>query len=221
MKNLLLVLLAMGLGSLANASATIQEVPTNFGDLQCLTAPEAGQVGLESLPSGADLVVTIGKVINYGKAAWTFIQNNRSVVNIETHNASAMPAGIKDWSEMSGWKMPVVKTYRFNERSLMFPSVVEFEFQVMYTYGGQYQGRGQYLSYVTIRPTKLWAMWSYSVNGSVNIDQTLNVGTLDNPIGMNQISLHWVVDNKISSMEYSKTFAIAGDGQFVDLSAQR
>jgi hypothetical protein len=100
--------------------------------------------------------VILDKIINMGRKVWTIIEKNKAVANVNVNSASALPAGAKDWLGFENWQTPAAKTFTISYKNLYGINVVTFTYTVVYTYGGSYQGKGQYLTQITIIPNNIY-----------------------------------------------------------------
>jgi len=53
-------------------------------------------------------------------------------------------------------------------------NVVDFTFRVVFLYGGNYQGKGKYLTGITVIPSNVDVMWGYKFDCKVSIPDTVN-----------------------------------------------
>ncbi|OFZ15936.1 MAG: hypothetical protein A2Z20_10785 [Bdellovibrionales bacterium RBG_16_40_8] len=156
--------------------------------------------------------ISLDDIINIGKKAWQFIINNRPVVNAGTQIASAIPRGITCWSDLENWHAPRGEVYRAIYVNGFGFEVVRLEFRLVYSYGGQVNGVGHYLSNATIQYSKLDVFWGFSINASVEVPPVTNVGTKENPVAAMQFSVLWTVRG-LNHLQRTASFVVYGDGR--------
>ncbi len=109
-----------------------------------------------SLPTTRDgSPISVEQIINIGERVWKFLQDNRPVVNAKTMYANALPRGIQCWDELDSWQRPRSEVYRASYYNGFGMSVVDLEFRLVFTWGGQVNSQGRYLTNVTVQYRKL------------------------------------------------------------------
>jgi hypothetical protein len=163
----------------------------------------------------ADLI--LDKIIHMGKKVWAIIAANKPVVNVRTDSASALPEGARGWESLEGWQLPRARIFRITWENLYGIEVVNFSFRVLYTYGGNVNGKGRYLTRVTIVPRELSVAWGYTFNADATVPSVVNTGTRRDPVAGMELMLKWSVDTVMKHNEGTASFFVQGDGQFTDL----
>ena len=79
-------------------------------------------------------------------------------------------------------------------------------------------GKGQYLTNVTVVPTKVKVFWGYDLAAQVNILKITNAGSAENPVGAIQLIVKWTLDSMVAHHERSAVFYMTGDGNFKQVS---
>jgi hypothetical protein len=152
-------------------------------------------------------------VINVGKELWPIVEANKPVANVqELDAASAVPSN--NWQLLAGWSAPQKRTFHVPYKNKFGMTVVDFTFDVIYTYGGNLNGAGHYISGVTIVPSNLRVQWGFTFDAEVKVINVTNAGSLADPLAAMQIQMHWGVVNVVSHAENTDNFYIRGDGQF-------
>jgi hypothetical protein len=130
----------------------VKEVPVSFETLlvvqQLIVQQQQGPVTMPPPTTGEP---GVGEIINLGLKIWRIIEQNQPVVNLNLKRASALPAGLRDWSEMEGWSDIQVREYQVSYINGFNKEVVKLNMLLTYSYGGRYNGAGQYLSQVGVR----------------------------------------------------------------------
>lgn len=163
------------------------------------------------------------KIVNLVDKIFTLIAKNQPVVNISVNYANAVPYGLSHWSQLQGWAAPRVKRYSFTCKNLYGMKVVDVVYQVHWTYGGNYQGKGKYLTGVTVEPVKVDTAWGYNVDLTAQVpDSTIaNVGTADNPVASMQVQLAWKVHTIVKDIQEKSIFFVRGDGYMQPLTTSK
>ncbi len=156
----------------------------------------------------------IDNIVNLADKIWTILDKNRPVVTITTTYANAVPYGTSHWTQLQGWSKPSTKKYAFSIKNGLGSEVVKVVYQVHWTHSGNFQGKGKFLTGVTIEPLTVTAPWGYKVDLMAEVpDSTVaNVGTHEDPIASMQVQLKWKVSTTFSSVDQKVIYYVQGDG---------
>ncbi len=154
--------------------------------------------------------VSLNKIINLGVKVYKFIEKNKPVVTTQSAYSTATPQGIRCWETLESWSAPESRTYRYSYKNGFGVTVVDFEFKLVFTYGGQLDGYGNYLTHVQMMPTKVDVAWGYTLDASAKILDPVNLGTVEDPIGGLEAQITWTIDTIVKHGE--KTVPIFVDG---------
>ncbi|OGR43619.1 MAG: hypothetical protein A2X35_09425 [Elusimicrobia bacterium GWA2_61_42] len=159
-------------------------------------------------------VGAIDNIVNLIEKIWNIIEKNQPVVNITTNYANAVPFGTSHWSQLQGWNKPTTKKYSFSMKNGFGSEVVKVVYQVHYTYGGNFQGKGKFLTGVTVEPLNVVTAWGYKVTLVSEVpDSTIaNVGTHEDPVASMQLQLRWTVHTAIKDITSKAIYYVQGDG---------
>lgn len=163
--------------------------------------------------SGIDL----DKMATIGNKIWEFMVSHQPDATYNTLSGSVVPGGVKSWTELSGWKMPVTKIYKVTFNNLFGLEVGSFEYRINFIYGGGYQGVGQYIGQISFAPRNIQLKTDRKVNIKAELLQPVNFGTVENPLAGVQLLVTW---NSPTSLRYemgSTEFLIMGNGQIMNL----
>ena len=201
-------------------SIVIQEIPVKGGTIggDLPTPPTTPQInpGAPGI-NFDDINGTIGvidNIVNLMDKIMTIIAKNQPVVNITVNYANAVPFGTSHWTQLQGWSKPSTKAYEFSMKNAYGSEVVKIAYQVHWTHNGNFQGKGKFLTGVTVEPTSVTTAWGYNVDLTAEVpDSTVaNVGTSADPIASMQVNLKWKVHTIIKDIEGKDIYYVQGDG---------
>ena len=175
-----------------------------------ITIPGTGGIVID--PSGITAWITVGEKI------WQIISANRPVANVSSQRVAVLPVDQQNWAQMDSWKGPALSTYTLTAKNLFGTQVFSETYTVAFNYGGSYNGKGSYLANVTIIPQKIVVVWGYTLDSSVEVGQTINVGTKDNPVPGLSMDLKYGIGNIFKRMDGHDAFFVKGTGDVVHLS---
>lgn len=198
------------------AAYTIDEESASIERIGVSSEPAGGQP-LQDAPG--DKLVIIDKIINIAQKIWTIIEKNKPVVDVQNQYAAAVPSGITHWTQLGGWKPPQGEVYRLTFKNLYGMKVVDVRFSVLRSYGGSYNGKGRYLTAVTIEPLAVDVLWAYKFTLSTEVPDTgiFNVGSAADPVAGMLVNVKWRVQTPINDTQGKGIYYVQGDGVFKEV----
>jgi len=175
------------------------------------TTTTGGGVSWDDINQGIDVA---DKIVNLMDKIMTLIAKNQPVVNITVNYANAVPYGMTHWTQLQGWSKPMTKRYMMAIKDSIGNKAVEVTYQVHWTYGGNYNGKGKYLTGVTVEPISVKTAYGYTVDMTAEVpDSTIaNVGTTESPVASMQVKLHVKAHSIFSDMQKQEIYYVQGDG---------
>jgi len=156
----------------------------------------------------------IDNIVNLMDKIFTLIAKNQPVVNINVNYANAVPFGTSHWTQLQGWSRPATKKYSFLIKNLYGMEVVKVIYQVHWKHSGNFQGKGKFLTGVTVEPLSVTTAWGYNVDLTAEVpDSTVaNIGTSADPIASMQVQLKWKVHTIVKDIQEKAIYYVQGDG---------
>ncbi|MBI2789732.1 MAG: hypothetical protein HYX59_13720 [Elusimicrobia bacterium] len=170
-------------------------------------------------PGVGDAIPVLDSIVNLGEKIWKIVKDNAPVVNVKVQYASALPEGIKTWTQMGGWSRPKGTIYELTAKNAYGMRVIKLRYQVLRTAGGSYKGTGKYLTAVTVEPLLVEAAWGYRLNVDANVpDSTIvNVGTSEAPIAAMSPQLGWTIATALKESQGKSIYYLEGNGAFQEV----
>lgn len=172
-----------------------------------------GEAASDLVKDLTDLDTVLTAIEKIGTRIWTIIERNRPVVSVESKVANALPKNVDCWMDLENWQMP--KSYKYNVKytNLFGMDVVNYTFRIVYTYGASYEGRGKYLSNVSVHPANLDVAWGYTFNSKVEVQRLINLGSKEDPIAGMDMKLWWQISTPIKDSQATESFFVTGHGE--------
>ncbi|MHB2025867.1 MAG: hypothetical protein ACYCPQ_04415 [Elusimicrobiota bacterium] len=170
------------------------------------------------IPTGSvtptDILPDLSQIINLGLKIWNIIEQNKPVVDIATQYASALPKGLTGWTDLGGWHEPEGVVYEMSAKNFYGAKVIDVKYEVLRSWGGNYNGKGRYLTEVTVEPLNVQADWGYKLSISANVPQSgiINVGSSQNPVAGMTLESSWRIDTAIKTEAGRSVYYLQGDG---------
>ena len=182
------------------------------------SAAGGGGGGLDEVSAAVGLA---DKITLIGGRIWSFIKDNQPTDEEKATNADALPGNLKNPSYLTGWSMPQVKQFRVVYTNLAGFDVIDFTYQVAYTYGGRLQGKkGYYLTNVQVKPGNLKVLWGFHFDFAGGAEKAINIGTQQDPVAGIEVSARWRAHSVLVTLASSESFFIKGNGKFDRISAE-
>ena len=202
------------------SSIKVEMTPVDFAATkQAKTYNLAGVAGADR--GVGDVVGSIDSIVNLYEKIWNIIKENQPVVNISTQYAAAIPQGITHWTQLASWKGPKAYQYHISAKNLYGITTIDVTYMVIYNYGGTYQGKGQFLTGVSVEPSNVTVAWGYTFTMSAEVPDSgiVNAGTETDPVAAMQLILKTTISTVLKSSSDNSVIYLRGDGYFQDLSS--
>ncbi len=161
---------------------------------------------------------TIGEIISIGTRIWDFIVSSKPTADIKTVNASVVPNGITDWTQLTGWiKAPVVRIYHVEFKTLTGKTAGGFDYRISYLYGGALKGKGKFIGALSFVPANVKLHTDRSLTVRAELETPLNMGSTEDPVAMTKMEVTWSSPTTLTYGMNSAEYLIYGSGEIVDL----
>jgi hypothetical protein len=176
-------------------------------------------------PTIGDRAETAGKVISaardmvaLGEAIYELVKKGKPSNVTEYAPISVVPRDpmtkeIADVFDLEGFSMPVERNFVSKIKNGTGKEVVVFNYKVMYSYGGSYNGSGKYLTNVIIVPSSVRTSFGWEFNASMKLSGMMNHGSRANPIAGVMVTMKYQMNGWSTSFERNDTIHITGNGQ--------
>jgi hypothetical protein len=161
----------------------------------------------------------IVSIINIANKIWKIIKENAPVVESETKYAAAVPEGASSPNQLCEWKGPKTYEYRFSAKNLYGGEVVSVSYKVVFSYGGKFDGKGAYLTGVTVVPGAVNVSWGYKLFMSAFVPDTTitNIGTYEDPKAAMQLKLSSKISTPLKEWDGNSVYLINGGGELKEI----
>jgi hypothetical protein len=115
--------------------------------------------------------------------------------------------------DLEGFSLPEERSFSALVKNGNDDVVVRFDYQLVYSYGGSYDGKGKYLTSVMIVPKAVKTTFGWDFNATMKLDAIMNHGSKENPIAGALVTMKYQMNSWTSSFERNDTIHITGNGQ--------
>lgn len=189
----------------------------------------AGEDPIPSKPTIGERAETAGKIIGavkemvaLGEAVYELVQKGKPKNTTEYAPISVVPKDPTtkehiDPFDLEGFSMPIEKNFSANVVNGVGKKVVTFNYKVIYSYGGSYNGTGKYITNVLIIPSSVQTSFGWEFNASMKYLGMLNHGTKADPVAGVMLSMKYQMNSWSTAFERNDTIHITGKGELKHL----
>jgi hypothetical protein len=164
-----------------------------------------------------DVISVLREIIAFGKEIYKIVEAGKPVINTNYAPISVLPLETefgKDITPMklSQWKAPKFVKFKVTYKNGYGAEVVSFTYNVNMSYGGQFKGKGAFITNAQIVPENVTVAWGYTFNAKMSLVGLTNIGTDEEPIAGATLVLSYSVSTVIKEDRNNMTIFIAGDG---------
>ena len=186
---------------------------TGTSDTDTDTAPTAPVAGKKGILSG----VKLSDLITLGQKVWDYILANKPNATYQEVHTSIVPAGITNWTQLTGWSKPIAKVYHVTFTDVLGNVAGGFDYRISFVYGGGYKGQGKYLGQLSFVPANIKLHTGRTMDVKAEISDPINFGSETAPIAAVDLRITWssptVTKYQVSTAEYF----VYGSGEIDDL----
>lgn len=152
-----------------------------------------------------------------GEKIIEIIKRGAPVLNIKRDTVAVVPMGVQAWQQLAGWQQPVTKAYNFTIKNYLGNHVVDMRLKVSGMWGGNIDGRGQYLANVQVVPVSVRVLWGWNVDLWSENREAVNTGTVASPIAGLGFDIRYKATTMLNELTGAQDYFITGDGKIVEL----
>lgn len=219
--------------TIASVETTV-ETTTEKGVSTSVMEQEVGDgiqlADLQGIPNldGSINKATIGEVIQIandiialGERIYEIVKKGKPVLNMDYAPMSVLPkdgAGrAVDVMDTEGWSMPVARKVKMAYKNIYGATVVSFDYTIVYSHSGSYEGRGAYLTALQVVPANVNVSWGFSLNVNMKLVGLQNHGSRANPVAGAVIGVNYRAESVLKTIETTDTYHVSGRGGLTQL----
>ena len=116
---------------------------------------------------------------------------------------------------MSGWSAPTSRKYRIEYTNLLGMNVISFNYTVYFQHSGRYQGKGEYITGLTVKASNVAVSWGFEFNASSELETISNRGSMEDPMAAATVRINYQASSVLRDIQSSESFHVAGNGEIV------
>jgi hypothetical protein len=167
----------------------------------------------------AGQIIAIAKdIVALGEAIYELVQKGKPKNVTEYAAISVIPKDpiskeAVDVFDMEGFSFPVERNYVARIKNGAGKVVIVFSYKVLFSYGGSYNGAGQYLTNVIIVPGSVTTTYGWDFNATMKLSGIMNHGTKANPVAGALVTLKYSMGSWATAIEKNDTIHVTGCGE--------
>lgn len=185
----------------------------------------SGEEDTPAKPTFEDRAEKVGTVIGIakdlvalGEQIYELVQKGKPTNTTEYAPISVVPRDpmtkeYVDPFELENFSMPIEKKYTTVVKNGSGSEVVRFEYMIIFSYGGSYNGAGKYITGAEIVPIKVNTKFGWDFNATMKLGGIMNNGTKENPVAGVNLTMKYQMNSWSSSFERNDVIYINGAGQ--------
>lgn len=165
------------------------------------------------------VITIVDKLIALGKKVWPIVEAGKPVVDINMNTPiSVLPFRNEvspdvTFYEMTNWKAPKAKSFKVVYKNGFGSKVISFVYTVIMQGGGQYEGKGSYLTGVQVIASNVSVAWGFDFNALSALINITNSGSSENPVAGASIRIDYTAKTVLKVIQSSELFYVNGNGE--------
>lgn len=163
------------------------------------------------------IIVSLDKLIALGTKVYDIVKAGRPVLDL----SFAKPISILPNEElpnnafnfMTDWQGPKGKTYKVEYVNLLGATVISFNYTVYFQYGGKFDGKGAYLTGLTVKASRVSVGWGFEFNAVSELETITNLGSKEDPVAGATMRISYKASSLFSEIQSSESFFVNGKGE--------
>ncbi len=159
-------------------------------------------------------------LIAIGKEVYKVVEAGKPVLELNIAEPVSVLPKTADNSiramDLDNWETPKARKYRVRFKNYMGVSTVSLDYMVIFSYGGSYQGKGNFITGAIIKPVSIDVKWGWKLNASFKVQTIMNQGTDEDAVAGALLVLDYEVSTPLQVNSQSSTIFLNGLGKIVE-----
>jgi hypothetical protein len=171
----------------------------------------------ERLEKTGKVIATAKDIVALGEAIYELVKKGKPSNTTEYAPISVIPKDLSgepaDIFDMENFSFPTEKKYVTVVKNGAGKEVVRFEYMVIFSYGGSYNGSGKYITGANIIPVSVKTNYGWDFSATMKLSGIMNHGSRSNPVAGAMLTVKYQMNAWSNSFERNDTIHITGDGR--------
>ncbi|MCP4913381.1 MAG: hypothetical protein GY909_09685 [Oligoflexia bacterium] len=163
------------------------------------------------------VIMVVDKLLALGTKIWDIVKKGKPVVTTRFATPVSVLPKTNDpntvFYEMENWSAPTFKRYRVEFKNLFGMVVVGFTYNVQFQHSGTFNGKGKYITGLTVSASDLSVAWGFNFDADSTLIAITNRGRRDDPLSAATIEIKYKASSVLKEISSSESFHVTGDGK--------
>ncbi len=208
-----------------NVDLTTLDRPAAYYEVASIEVEEVpyveNYVELKSEKNLDNIITIIDQLMAIGKRIWPIIVNNQPVLNTDfAETISVLPyldVDRIDLTTLTSWSQPQAKSFKVSYKNALGANIIDFTYTVHFQHGGQYRGKGLYITGLDVLGRNILVSWGFKFNASSKLVTITNHGSSDSPTAGATVQIDYLAESVLRKIRSTEVFHVSGDGKIVKL----
>jgi len=175
--------------------------------------------GISGAVATAGQVIQVGRdLVALGEEIYTLVKKGEPVISTEYAPISVVPrisaeAAVDVLADTENWSMPKSQKVTVVYKNLYGAEVVRFEYNLIFSHSGTYNGTGAYITAAQIVPAQVSCAFGYEFESSMRLSGVQNHGSTASPVAGAILNVQYKAKSILSAQQTNDTYHITGRGQ--------
>ena len=196
---------------------------TGSGETPLPTEPVPTRTIGERAEDAGKVITAARDIVALGEEIYKLVIKGKPTNTTEYAPVSVVPkipgtADYVDPFDLENFSMPIEKKFSSVIKNSSGAQVVRFEYMVIFSYGGSYNGAGKYITGAEIVPIKVDTSYGWDFNATMKLGGIMNNGTRENPVAGLNLVIKYQMNSWSKSFERNDMIYINGNGDIKNYS---
>ena len=173
---------------------------------------QTGQLG------PGEIIALANELIALGEKVYTLVQKGKPTIAVDYAPIQVVPKDPKTSSYVDSFDItntsdPVKKRFVASIKNFLNSEVVRFEYMVVFSYGGSWNGKGKYIQNAMIIPVGVTVGYGYDFTATMKLQGITNKGTAADPIATALMTMNYTIKGWGKSINNNQVVHITGLGE--------
>lgn len=170
-------------------------------------------------------VIAVAKdLIALGEKIYEIVKKGKPTTKTDFTAVSVVPRNQEtkeyvDPFDLEGFSMPLERSFSTRITNGLGKEVVRFDYIIVYSYGGSWNGSGKYLTNVIVAPKNIKVTSGWEFNASMKLAGIMNHGTKSDPVAGAMVNVNYQMSSVRSAFERTDVIHLTGRGEIKSFGA--
>jgi hypothetical protein len=165
-----------------------------------------------------EIIGLVNDLIALGEKIYPLVQKGKPTIAVDYAPINVVPRDpitkqYVDPFDLTNTSDPVKKRFVASIKNFFGAEAVRFEYMVVFSYGGSWNGKGKYIQNAMIIPVGVTASYGYDFVASMKLQGITNKGTAADPIATALLTMNYTIQGWGKSVNNTQVVHVTGLGE--------